>query len=32
MPRTVFLGRLADYGVVTFRATAEDLATDASNA
>ena len=32
MPRTVFLGRLADYGVVTFLSTAEELATDASNA
>ena len=32
VPRTVFLSRLADYGVVTFRASAEELAADAANA
>jgi predicted HTH domain antitoxin len=32
VPRTVFLGRLADYGVVSFRAGREELSSDASNA
>ena len=29
VPRTVFLSKLADYGVDTFRLTAEDLAREA---
>jgi predicted HTH domain antitoxin len=32
IPRTVFLQRLADYGVETFRSSPEDLASDVSNA
>jgi predicted HTH domain antitoxin len=32
VPRTVFLGRLADYGVATFRSSSEELADDAANA
>lgn len=32
IPRTVFLGRLADYGVDTFRSSSEDLVSDVSNA
>ena len=32
LPRTVFLSRLAEYGVATFSATREELAADASNA
>jgi predicted HTH domain antitoxin len=32
LPRTVFLARLADYGVVSFRASREELSSDASNA
>ena len=31
-PRTVFLSRLADYGVASFSLGSEELATDASNA
>jgi predicted HTH domain antitoxin len=32
VPRTVFLSRLADYGVASFSLGPEELATDASNA
>ena len=32
LPRTVFLARLADYGVPTFRASRDELSSDASNA
>ena len=32
VPRTVFLGRLADYGVVTFRSSTEELSADVANA
>ena len=32
LPRTVFLSRLADYGVATFSSSREELATDVSNA
>jgi hypothetical protein len=32
VPRAVFLARLADYGVVTFRETREELLEDLSNA
>lgn len=32
LPRAVFLSRLADYGVATFRASPQELEADASNA
>jgi predicted HTH domain antitoxin len=32
VPRTVFLSRLADYGVATFRLSGEEVATDADHA
>jgi predicted HTH domain antitoxin len=32
VPRTVFLGKLADYGVSTFRQTEEDLKEDMASA
>ena len=32
IPRTVFLSRLADYGVASFRSSAEELAADLANA
>lgn len=32
VPRTVFLSRLADYGVTTFKAGREELSSDAANA
>jgi predicted HTH domain antitoxin len=32
VPRTVFLSRLADYGVATFGSSREELAADATNA
>ncbi len=32
VPRTVFLARLADYGVASFKTSREELSADATNA
>jgi predicted HTH domain antitoxin len=32
VPRTVFLARLAEYGVASFKASREELSADATNA